>query len=150
MPIPPKLLSELIFFFDYDFPLEQIDEIVGLKATESKRFSQTRINPITKIHNSGYWLLQTETISSYNIGSLLQIIEDLLSKFSSGWNQIIQQYRPSCFMLRIRILVQQEDEFPGIRFEPEFLQYLSLFNITIDIEIENDLNLYRIAETDQS
>jgi len=137
MPIPPTLFAELILLFDYDFSLDSIDRILGLKPTKSERYFATRVNPITKKHNPGYWLIQFEAISSYDIKPLIQIVECFLSQNSSGLNRVIEQCAPSCFILRIHILVQQEDEYPSIRFEPETMQQLSLYNITLDIEVEN-------------
>lgn len=141
LPTPPNLFAEIVLLFDHDFPIEQVNARLGLNPTESKRQFQTRINPMTQEKNPGFWLFQTEVISSFDIKPLLQMIDNFLSAHSTGLHEVIQQYSPSCFILRIRVLVQQEDEYPSIRLDPEILQRLSSFNASIEIDVDNDFIL---------
>ena len=36
------------------------------------------------------------------------------------------------------VLIQQENEYPAIRFNPKLLQLLSSFNVSIEFDFEND------------
>ena len=137
-PIPPTLFAEITLLFDHDFPVEHINGLLGLDPTESLRQSQTRTNPITGKNNPGFWLFKTKEISSFDVEPLLLMIERFLVTHSSGLHQVIQQYSPCCFILSIRVLIHQEEEYPAIRFNPGLLQLLSSMNVTIDIEVEND------------
>lgn len=64
--VPPQVQLELNLSFPDDFPMSQITDIIGLEPTETKRTSETRINPFTRERNWGYWLLATEAIHTFD------------------------------------------------------------------------------------
>lgn len=141
LPIPPILFAEIVLLFDHDFPIEQIDTLLGLHPSESKRQSQTRVNPLTKKNNPGFWVYRTKTVSSFDLRPLLQEIDNFLIEHASELHHIIQLYSPCCVLLRYRVSVRQENEYPVIRFNPEMLQRISSLNASIDIDIESDAML---------
>lgn len=135
-PFPPSLWAEFILLFDNDFPIEQVNELLEIEPTISSRQAETRINPVTKKNNPGFWLYQTEAISSFDFEPLLLEIEHFLEVHSLRLEKVIQQCLPSSLILRIKILVRQEDEYPAIYFYPKILQLFSSLNISLEIVIE--------------
>ena len=59
-PVPPTVYGEITLCFAQDFPVESLDSIIGLTASRSQSLHDTRINPVTKQHNPGYWSYRTK------------------------------------------------------------------------------------------
>ena len=138
IPFAPTLFAEICFCFDYDFQIDELDGILNLHPTDSMRFSQTRINPISRKHNYGYWLIRSNGESCFDCESLVHGIEILLKNKTSSFQKMIHKYRPCYSMLRIIVHVKQENEYPVIRMNPELLILLSSLGMSVDIDIEND------------
>ena len=137
--IAPLLFAEIVLLFDYDFPVGQIDAIIGVAPTESKCHSQTRVNPLTKKHNPGFWAFQTSKVASFNAEVVLKELDDFIVGHSSALHSIVKKFSPCSVLVRFRFLVRAENEYPAIRFEPEMLAHLSSLGATIDIDIENSI-----------
>ena len=137
-PIPPTIYAEISLCFDCDFPMDSLNDIIGLKATETKRKSETKINSITHNPNPGYWLYRTEEFTSFNCDLILDTLNALLSAHAEGLSQAVQQHKPSDLFVFIYVLVQQEGEYPAIRLNPQILSTLSSLNAIVDIIVEDE------------
>lgn len=137
IPFAPTLFTEICFCFDYDFHIDELDEIFNLHPTDSLRFSQTRINPISQKHNYGYWLIRSSCKSCFDCESLLGEVEIFIKNNALSFQKMIRDYRPCYSMLRIIVQVNQENEYPVIRINPEMSSLLSSIGMSIDIDIEN-------------
>ena len=66
----PEIYIEMDLIFDNDYNVYGISELLGIEPTDAKRKSETRINPLSKDHNPGYWTLQSDTFFDYDIKKL--------------------------------------------------------------------------------
>ena len=132
----PNVYGEIVLLFDKDFSMHQVDLLIGASATESLRKSETLLNPITAQHNPGYWIYRTKNFSTYTIKPILDEMQKFILEHSL--ERVKQLLSASSLILRIRILVQNEDDYPSIRFTPEFLQLCSEWNATIDVDVDNN------------
>jgi len=138
LPIAPKISAEIGLFFDHDFPVEQVTEIMGLHPDETSQKSLTQINPITGHQNVGYWIHRIVTAYSFDCAAILLCIEKLLIEHAEDICKIKSQYDLESIMVRIYIYVEEEDEYPSIRLHPHLLNLLSNINASFDIVIENN------------
>lgn len=135
---PPSLYAEIVLCFDYDFPMQEIEETLKLKAKEAKQWSETRINPITHVHNPGFWEYRTEDISSFDVDDLFDILHDLLASHMLEFQRVIQKYTPTDVILRIYVKLRQEGAFPAIRLDRHLLEAVLALNAYVDIVLDND------------
>lgn len=47
LPKPPILFCEVDVCFYLDFDMDKLNEIIGVNASEIRKMSETRINPVT-------------------------------------------------------------------------------------------------------
>lgn len=132
------MYGEIIFLFDKDFPMEQIDLLMGVSATESMRQFETRINPMTNQHNDGYWTYRTDSCATYSINLLSNVVSKFFLEHSEGIWQVKQIHTPTNIILRFHISIKCQDEYPSILITPDLLQIVTNFDTSIDIVIDND------------
>lgn len=137
-PIAPVVYAEISVCFDCDFPMDSLNELIGLQAAEMKRQSETRVNPLTHEQNPGYWSYNTERFSSFDCEQFFSSLNQLLMKHAQGFRQAIEQHPPGGLYIFIYVAVQQEDQYPAIRLSPQLLSTISSLNAFLDIVVEND------------
>ena len=137
-PKPPILFCEVDICFYLDFDMNKLNEIIGVNACEIRKMSEMRINPVTNKKNPGYWSYLTNKYCSFDCNLLFEEIDNLLSLHKKEFAHVLQQYKPSELLVHIWILVQQEGEFPIIRFSPQILSTLSSLGAILDINVSND------------
>ena len=104
VPSEPTFFAEVSFHFDYDFPMNELDEFTNIHPTYSMRFSQTQINPISREHNYGYWLLRSDSESGFDCESLIQQIKVFFENHALTLRKMICKYKPCYSMLRLYIV----------------------------------------------
>ena len=134
-PVPPTVYGEITLCFAQDFPVESLDSIIGLPASRSQSLHDTRINPVTKQHNPGYWSYRTKAQSAkgFDCTPLFDSLAELISTHEAGLRQTFTQYGPYDFIVRIYIDVQEQGEYPAIAFPPLFLKQLSELAATLEV-----------------
>lgn len=135
---PPIQYAEITFCFDWDFPVEQLDQQIGLEAAEIKRQKETRVNPQTQKKNPGYWTYLTPKFLTYDAGLLFGYLKATFAEYGKRFEQVLQTYKPCGMYINIVCLIQHEDEYPILRMDPELLALFSAFSATVDIVIESD------------
>ena len=135
---PPIQYGEITFCFDWDFPVEPLNQQIGLEAAEMKRQKETRVNPQTQKKNPGYWTYLTPKFLTYEGGLLFGYLKAIFAEYGKRFEQVLQTYKPCGMHVNIVCLIQHEDEYPVLRMGPELLALLSSFPATVDIIIESD------------
>lgn len=138
LPVPPVMFCEICMCFDYDFDVNILDEIIGLKASELMRKSETMFNCITMDNNPGYWSYKTRSFESFEFEGMTREIEKILTEKRSGFINAYNKYMPSSFFIRIWICIRQSDEYPEINLNREIINILFSMNIEVDIVVYND------------
>ena len=67
LPKPPILFCEVDVCFYLDFDMDKLNEIIGVNASEIRKMSETRINPVThkKILDIGLiWQINTALLTA--------------------------------------------------------------------------------------
>lgn len=136
LPIPPVIFAELTFCFEHELPIEELDEVMGLQAFEAVPYQKTRISPITKQKNPGYWTFRTKSIQTFNCDEIFSLVENLVSVHCNGIKNALTKYSMSEFLVTIYITSQQKGDYPSIRISPERMTFFSTWNICLDIIID--------------
>jgi glutamate-1-semialdehyde aminotransferase len=117
--------------FDNDYDVSGISNIIGLESSEYKNRSDTTINPITKEHNCAYWVVETETIETYDSEVLQMLIQ---KKTYNKINEIKSIADKNNGEIIYRLIVNVvNNETPTIMFERDFLNDVNYLNSKIDI-----------------
>lgn len=129
--------AELCLCFDEDFLMDEISEIMGVQPYAAKRQAETRINPITKQRNPGYWEYHTASQLISDSDSVLQQLHDFILSHKSELLLIQRKYASCDIYIRIWAAVADVDDFTGVRLTPQFLELVNDLKATIDIGVES-------------
>ncbi len=138
IPIPPVISGEICMCFNYDFDINIIDNIIGIKASEAVRKSKTRFNTIIKDNNPGYWSYKIRDFNTFECGELANNINEILLRNYSGFMMAYYKYRPTDFFVRMLIGIKKSGEYPAIGFDKKVLETFAQMGIRIDISVYND------------
>lgn len=141
-PIPPNVYGEIVLCFDCNKPINSLNDIIGIPAQDVKRLQDTRINPITKRHNPGYWVYRTKVFScpDYDCEPLFMLLNDLLTMHMEGLKKAMHQYAPCDVFIRIYADIQQQGEYPAIRLSSALLSTIVSLDACIDVIIADDFD----------
>lgn len=145
LPIPPVMFCEICMCFDYDFDVNVLDKVIGLKSDEAVRKSETMFNNVSMDNNPGYWTYKTDKFETFEFEGLTTEISRILMANREGFLKAYNEYNPSSFFIRIWICVKESDEYPVINFSRRIINILFSMNIEIDIVVYNDY-LEQISE----
>jgi hypothetical protein len=126
-----KIIAKLILCFEKDLDMQNITEIVGLYPSDSKRMSSTRINPISGIHNCGFWEVQTSEIESYDSVEAQNILLSLTHNYLDKIKHVIETYNGEV-IYRFFIWIDGDD-FPALMFSENFLADVNYLNAKLDV-----------------
>lgn len=138
VPMKPVIFARICLCFDCDFQMDSLNDLIGLQATDVKLQSETRINPLTHKQNPGYWAYYTKRFSTFDCAPFLMSLNQLLISHAQGFRRALEQHQPGEIYIYIRVLVQQEDQYPSIRLTPQLLSTVLSLNAFLDIIVEND------------
>lgn len=80
VPAPkPAMLGEPCLFFEHDFPIQEVSEILGVHATNCGRQNDMKINPITGKKNPGYWEYSTPKTQGYDCDCVIDMLHSFIS-----------------------------------------------------------------------
>ena len=136
--IAPLFAAEFIMTFERDFDVRQINDILGLSATGQRRKGCTRLNPITGKRNPGYWMYRIDTDQSFECEPFFRKLSSFLRRYETAIRNVCTLYPPCELLLQVFVEVNQEGEYPGLRFPPAFLLQLGQLGITLDLVTENN------------
>lgn len=129
----PEIYIEMDLIFDNDYNVYGISELLGIEPTDAKRKSETRINPLSKDHNPGYWTLQSDTFFDYDIK---KTIDNLINKFKDKKQMIYEICNNNQGKVKFDVVVWfYPNETPAIYFEKDFLDLVHYFNAEIDLDL---------------
>lgn len=124
---------DLSLCFDNDFNVYSISKTINIAASECKNRNETRINPITKQQNCGFWSIETECIETYD---LKEALEKILNKIEGSIAEIkkilIDNNGVAIFHIVPTI---KKNRVPALYFERKFLDAVDMLNAEIDIDI---------------
>lgn len=129
----PKIRAEMHLLFENDFDVNEITRQTGIMPTECKRREETRVNPITKQKNAGYWTLASKECEGYDVAVA---INDLLALFVKKMSEIkkICEENGGEVIFDIVTDFSAYDE-PAICFDKEFLKIVNFLSAEIQIDM---------------
>lgn len=129
-----EIYTEITLFFDNNFDVYTIENILNLKPTDCKRQYETRMSPFDKTkHLEGYWTLASDTFYELDIKPA---IDDLISKIGSKIKDIKQLCEKNNGEVRFYIVPSfKSDCLPAMYFEKDFLEIVHELGATIDIDM---------------
>ena len=129
----PEIYVEINLIFDSDFDVNTITEALRMQPSGCENRENTRINPITKQHNPGYWTLKSKTFKSFFAEDA---IDDLMSKIEGKVPLIKEICNANNGEVSFDIVPSfYYKDTPSICFKREFLRLIS----ELDAEIEIDM-----------
>ena len=136
-PMPPNVYGEIVLCFDCNRPVDALNGMIGIPARDAKRLQDTRINPITKRRNPGYWRYRTKVFScpDFDCEPLFALLNDLLTAHMEGLKSAMQQYAPCDAFVRVYAELQQQGDYPAIRLSPELLSAIASLKAYVDVII---------------
>ena len=126
----PRIIAKLILYFEKDFDIENINELVQLLPSVSKRISSSNLNPINRMHNSGFLEIQSDEIESYDVVDAQNALLSLTHNHLDNIKHAIEKYDGEAIIVFISI---NEDNFPALMFDEEFLSDVNYLNSKLDI-----------------
>jgi hypothetical protein len=130
----PSITGSLVLCFDRDFDVNIISQSLGIEPTEAKRLSETRINPITKHRNCGYWRIETRKFMTFDSKEVQDALLDLLSEKMNAIRDVFAEYQGTA-IFRFFIEAEPSNE-PVIMFNEDFINATSQLNAKLDVVID--------------
>ena len=128
----PEMYIEMSLIFDNDYNVYKISEFLGIEPTDAKCKNETRINPISKDHNPGYWTLQSNIFFDFDIK---QVVEDIVNKINDKIDSIVEICKNNQGEVKFDLVAYfYPNETPAIYFEKEFLELVHKLNAEIDMD----------------
>lgn len=135
-PAPkPTISGELCLCFEYDFPIENVSNMLGVQATSSARQADLRTNPLTGKKNPGYWEYVTPRIQDYDCNGIMDMLHDFISLHKKQLLQVKQTY-PCDVIIRIYIWAYEDADCPVILFKEPIIADAMLLNAELDVVVE--------------
>lgn len=129
----PIVIGKLVLCFDMDFDMNAISEYIGLSPSSSQRMSETRINPITKKHNCGFWTIDTNALETYDSSEAQQALYEMTHPYIDKIAEALHAHKgESIYRFVIKT---KENEFPALMFESAFLSDIYFLGAKLDIVI---------------
>lgn len=129
----PEIYIEMALTFDNDFDVNTITRELGIQPTECEQRFQTRINPITKQQNPGYWLIKSKTVVGYYaeeaIDDIISIIEgkiELIRKICVEHSGEVNFCVVPSF---------HKSEKPALCFSRRFMEIAAYLNANMEIDL---------------
>lgn len=134
----PTLWWEVCICFDWDYPVEEMNQVFGVTAARLCRQSRTRINPLTHEKNPGYWQYDSDKIRSFDCDPAFDTLHEFICAHQDVLQKMFCRYHASNIFLRIRVRVNGENQYPAIRLPRNLMEDAISIHALIDIEIENE------------
>lgn len=100
LPLPPIIYATIDLCFDSYLPIDALNEIIGLQATEAAPRSAMRINPLTGKQNPGYWIYKLPPMRDFDSMDLTEQLNMVLTEHETGFRKAMQKYEPAELILR--------------------------------------------------
>lgn len=134
---PPTVYGEICLCFDWDFPIEEISDMLGVQPARCGRRAEMWINPLNGERNPGFWEWSTEKITAddFSCDEIMEKMHDFISCHQDGLVKVVREYSGEVF-LRLYIEAHDRDGFPGIRLTQPILNDAVMLGASIDIGAE--------------
>lgn len=86
-----KVMLELALIFDNNYNVYDISNRLSISCYKCKRRNETKINPITKKHNSGYWRINTGYILADDFSKIEKVLFDAIKNKIGDIKNILQE-----------------------------------------------------------
>lgn len=124
--------AEIILCFESDVCENELASIIKIQEYELCQKSNSRINPITKEKNEGYWVHKINSIESYDSDDIQKEIIDIIDGHFAEFKNAIELY--SAQMI-IRVFAETCEEYPAFMFGNNFLKKVCDLKGVLDIVI---------------
>ena len=95
LPLPPIIYATIDLCFASYLPIDALNEIIGLQATEAAPRSAMRINPLTGKQNPGYWIYKLPPMRDFDSMDLTEQLNMVLTEHETGFRKAMQKYEPA-------------------------------------------------------
>ena len=121
--------------FDADYDVHKISSILGISPYDAKKKDETRVNPITKDKNPGYWTIRSDTLCDYD---LKNTTNNLLNKIKNKLSLIKNLCQSNDGKVMFDFVINFcANEAPAIYFERDFLEIVHYLNAEIQFDLYN-------------
>lgn len=103
LPLPPIIYATIDLCFASYLPIDALNEIIGLQATEAAPRSAMRINPLTGKQNPGYWIYKLPPMRDFDSMDLTEQLNMVLTEHETGFRKAMQKYEPAELILRFYV-----------------------------------------------
>lgn len=130
-----KIKGEFSLCFENGYDVYQISDILDFPATECKNQNEVKRNPITGKQNPAYWEFSTGYMETYDIKEVILIFMDKLQPLMSKITKILDSNNGEAIF--DFVVVIENDTFPALYFEREFLKMVEDLKATIQFDMYN-------------
>ncbi len=128
-----SIMGEFTLYFDNEYDVYQITEILGIHPTSCKRRSETRKNPLSGEKNEGYWTFATEYVETLDLQDVVnEMIKNIIPRIAliKDILKINEGKTSFCFVPKI-----ENEEIPAMYFERGFLTVVEELEATIELDL---------------
>ena len=136
--VKPTLWWEVCICFDWDYPVEELNQVFGVTATSLCRQSKARVNSLTHEQHPGHWEYYAPKIRSFECEPVFESLHEFICAHQDAFQKVIQCYRASDILLRVLARIHGENEYPVICLPRNLMEDAISIHALIDIIIENE------------
>lgn len=129
----PEMYVEMNLIFDNNYDVYELSNLIGIQPTNVQRKKDTRINPITKENNPGFWSLKTKTFCEYDVTIAT---DNLLNQIKEKIQLIKMLCEKNQGEVVFDVVVSfYTNEVPAIYFERDFIELVHYLNAEIQLDL---------------
>ena len=128
-----RIKVQLHLCFDNDFDVYSITNELKIHSADCKNRSETKINPITKEYNCGYWTIETQYLETLDLEIVLDLVIDKIKDSISKIKTILK--REDGFAKFDIICIVEDGEVPSLYLGRKFLEVAENLKAVIDIDL---------------
>ena len=136
LPLPPIIYATIDLCFASYLPIDALNEIIGLQATEAAPRSAMRINPLTGKQNPGYWIYKLPPLRDFDSMDLTEQLNMVLTEHETGFRKAMQKYEPAELILRFYTEAQEARQFPSVSLSSDMIRTAASLGARVEVITE--------------
>ena len=136
LPLPPIIYATIDLCFASYLPIDALNEIIGLQATEAAPRSAMRINPLTGKQNPGYWIYKLPPMRDFDSMDLTEQLNMVLTEHETGFRKAMQKYEPAELILRFYTEAQEARQFPSVSLSSDRIRTAASLGARVEVITE--------------
>lgn len=136
LPLPPIIYATIDLCFASYLPIDALNEIIGLQATEAAPRSAMRINPLTGKQNPGYWIYKLPPMWDFDSMDLTEQLNMVLTEHETGFRKAMQKYEPAELILRFYTEAQEARQFPSVSLSSDMIRTAASLGARVEVITE--------------